>query len=109
VPVVVHKPGPGKGPTRTPDAAAEPSGASGLPQSVSTPAFVAVIVVVLAIVVFVAFRVFGPTQSWDNNQQGSRPTASSLSAPPAVARTGEGAKADGHEDMVGAEMPPGSP
>jgi len=117
VPVVVRKPEPKKGQSQDPVRPSATVSEPREPKAVPTSVFVAVIAIVVVVVLFAAYRLFGPGESWDNSKQGSAPSSSALSGPPPVARTGGAAGAGQGQDQdqggspadqpVGAELPPG--
>ncbi|NLH98256.1 MAG: hypothetical protein GX446_02050 [Chthonomonadales bacterium] len=108
MPVVVRKTDPKQGSGG--DAGnATTSSSGGAPRVIPPAVFIGAIVVVVLIIGFIAYRMFGPGESWDNSRQGTPPSASSLSAPPQVKRSdgsGDAGKEGAPQDPVGAELPP---
>jgi hypothetical protein len=111
VPVIVRKSDAKKGSGGTSDSSSA-SPPESLRREIAPSVFVVVILVVVLIVGFAAYRLFGPGEKWDNSKEGNKPSASLLSAPPPVTRSGAPAgegKAGAAQEPVGAELPPDRP
>ncbi len=107
MPVVVRK----TDPKRAPSSSAETSSASpaiNARREIPTALFIAAIAIVVLIVGAIAYRMFAPGETWDNSSEGAKPTASALSAPPPVTRSGGGTemgKDAQSQEPVGLELP----
>lgn len=74
--------------------------------SVSTPLLVGIIAVVVLVVLFVAYRMFGPSSDgdWDNTREGPPVSGSALTPPPPVNRLSPGASQSGPAGRWGSQM-----
>jgi hypothetical protein len=116
VPVVLNKPGRSKRPSSTNDGETR-SDVSLKRKEIPSGVFVGAIALFVLIVLFIAYRVFAPSDGgWDNSRQGAGVTQSALSGPPPVRPAGSGQQGkpgapqdNAPQEPVGAELPPDHP